>query len=669
MENKKNLYLFQFNYSYGNDIFIPYSIGILWSYVKQFKVITDHYDNKEFTFMRDVPEIIVSKLVNPKVCAFSCYVWNWEINLKVSILIKNMYPDCLIVFGGPHVPDNLEKDFFEKYPSIDITVHGEGELTFYDILEENLKKEGTKDFQKIQGTTFNNKKGTIKLCERRERVKDINSIPSPYLSGVFDEILKLTQYNFQPTWETNRGCPYSCKFCDWGSSLVTKIKSFDMKRLENEIKWFGEHKISFIFGADANFGIMKRDIELAKKLASEKRKNGFPEKFRVAFAKMSSDRVFEIAKILNNEKMDKGITLSVQSMDTTTLAAVKRKNMKFDSLSQFIVDYQKENIPTYTELIMAMPGETYESFKRGIDRLLDAGIHNSLSIYDCGILPNAPMNDTEYKKFHKLKITRVPIFLNHSVPGGDPVQEYEDIVSGTSTMSEEDYIKSHIFSWIIQTCHTLNLTQFIAVYFKNISGLEYSVFYTELVSFANDNPDTIIGKELLLVYAKINSTLQGKSRDIVLEEFSNITWAMDEASYLRISKNIDLFFLELKEFINLMKEKHLIKTSNQIIDEIITYQESIIVKWTKSGNNEIYLSYPLHKFYRAMLIKEPFKLEKGKFKVKILDDLNFSGDKKRYAKEVIWWGRKGGQFIYKNIEETEVPIGSVINSVSTPNYS
>lgn len=649
MSLKNNIYFFQFNFSYGNEVFIPYSVGILWAYAKSFREINDRYLNKGFIFERDRPDKIVSKLENPKICAFSCYIWNWQINLEVSKIIKKKYPECLIVFGGPHVPRNMDNLFLYN-PSIDIAVYGEGEITFYEILCEFLKPHDYRDLGNISGASFNTRSGTIKPFVVRERINDIDCIPSPYLSGVFDELLNL-DYNFQPIWETNRGCPYSCKYCDWGSSDVTKIKLFDTKRLEEEIKWFGKNKLSFLFGADANFGILPRDLDLARMLVAEKKKTGYPDKFRVSFAKQSSERVFEIAKILNNEKMDKGITLSVQSMNQQALSAIKRKNLKFDSLSNFFIKYQKEGIPTYTELIMALPGETYNSFKDGFNDLFNSGIHNSLIVYDCALLPNAAMNDSGYKSTHGIKTTRVPVFLNHSVPDKNSVKEYEDIITSTNTMPESDYIKATQFAWAIQTFHILNLTQFIAIFMNDIYHLQYSTFYEEILLFARSNEDCLIGGELKFINNKTKKMLLGESRDIVLEEFSDISWAKDEASYLRISKNLDQFFIELILFINEINKKYGLNIENTIIDEIIRYQELIIVKWKEKGDKEILVSYPYHSYYTSKLVNKSFDLAKGKYSIKVVDDFNFDSDMKRYAKEIVWWGRKGGKFIYQNIEE------------------
>ena len=90
-------------------------------------------------------------------------------------------------------------------------------------------------------------------------------------------------------------------------------------------------------------------------------------------------------------------------MDPETLLTIKRSNLKYDTLSAFIKRYQSEGIDTYTEVILGLPGETYKSFKDGIESLLEASAHDSLWIYRCSVLPNAPMNDLDYKTKHKIK--------------------------------------------------------------------------------------------------------------------------------------------------------------------------------------------------------------------------------------------------------------------------
>ena len=92
-------------------------------------------------------------------------------------------------------------------------------------------------------------------------------IPSPYLAGYFDEIVdEMREQGLEPyaLWETNRGCPYSCTFCDWGSATMTKVRKFSLERAKAEAKWFSDKKIKAVYNCDANFGIFPRMRKLQK---------------------------------------------------------------------------------------------------------------------------------------------------------------------------------------------------------------------------------------------------------------------------------------------------------------------------------------------------------------------------------------------------------------------
>jgi radical SAM superfamily enzyme YgiQ (UPF0313 family) len=58
--------------------------------------------------------------------------------------------------------------------------------------------------------------------------------------------------------ETNRGCPFSCTFCDW--SLTKKIVEYPLARVEAELAWVVDHGLTHVMLADANFGIRPRDL-------------------------------------------------------------------------------------------------------------------------------------------------------------------------------------------------------------------------------------------------------------------------------------------------------------------------------------------------------------------------------------------------------------------------
>lgn len=629
----KNVYLSQVNNTYGKNAFLPYSVGLLQAYALKNQTICDNFDFKGFIYLREPLDEVMSRLEHPDVFGLSCYIWNWNYSTSLAKYVKSMYPNCLIVLGGPHVP-NHEDLFFQTHPYVDILVHYEGEITFSEILLERLKN--SPDYSQINGISINID-GKLLRTSPRSRMNQLDEIPSPYLCGIFDQLIQ-DPYDFHASQESNRGCPFSCSFCDWGSNILAKVKAFSTERLIDELQWFADHKIDLIYNCDANFGILPRDIDLVKKMVEMKKQFGFPNKFRAAYAKNSNETVHQIAKILNEANMNKGITLSFQSMNDETLKIVKRKNIKIDNFKEIMKQYRIDNIATYSEIIIGLPGETYDSFANGLNTLIDCGQHESIQIYNCEVLPNSEMNSPEYKKLHDIKTTHTPVLFFHGTPSKDPYQEYYDLVISTAALPHKDWLKCHQLSWIIQCLHCLSLTQCIAV-FANSCGINYRTFYESLLDFANNYPQTQLGQITKYVTELFEGISQGKEWGIVDDRFGNIVWPPEEGAFLKLIINKDLFYEEIKPHVKL--------ADNSVLDDVFTYQKAMVISPFQEQKIKIELSCDLHKFLQqsylgndVQLIKEPVRYE-----IKAQNYQNLE----EYAREVVWYNRKGGKFLYSEV--------------------
>ena len=77
-------------------------------------------------------------LQNPEVLGLSCYIWNIELVHKISRLIKEILPNCIIVLGGPEI--SFEEDF-SQCSFVDYIIRGAGEIAFASLINE-IKKTG-----------------------------------------------------------------------------------------------------------------------------------------------------------------------------------------------------------------------------------------------------------------------------------------------------------------------------------------------------------------------------------------------------------------------------------------------------------------------------------------------------------------------------------------------
>ena len=177
----------QFNYQYFGQIHFPFSIALLVAYLKSQKNINQSCKfHKTFVF-RDKVDDYIKQCKNTDVLLCSCYVWNWEITTHLAKEVKKLNPNCTIIFGGPQVPRQSE-GFFEKYPFVDIIVHGEGEYIIKNIFNAYLKDKDYSNVKGIETKLFKN--------QPESRINDFEELPSPYLTNlVWDLVEKRKGYN------------------------------------------------------------------------------------------------------------------------------------------------------------------------------------------------------------------------------------------------------------------------------------------------------------------------------------------------------------------------------------------------------------------------------------------------------------------------------------------
>lgn len=461
--------------------FVPYAYGTLRSYCEQNPTIYEEYQWIPPIWRFEPIVEILQRIREPAILCASCYVWNHNHHCAIAQRIKQKFPQCRVIFGGPHVPvDN--SSYFQDHPYVDILVHNEGELSLEALLVEFLK--GNPSLENIPGLSIN-QKGTCQHTKGSSSLPKDLPIPSPYLEGVFESFFaEIT--SCIALWETNRGCPYSCSFCDWGVRTRNRLRLHSFDKAAQEIEYIARNKIEDIYITDCNFGILKRDLEFAKLLVQARNTHGYPHRVRIQFAKTSNDTVFEISRLLHENNMLWGTTLSMQSADMDVLQAVHRKQIGIEHYKALKKRYDKQGIPTYTELILGLPTESLDSFVNGICSLFEIGIHNDIRVFELNLLPNAPISRPENRKYYRLQTGIRPIRLVK--PG--QVREDVELVFATNSMSAVDWVYCFVFAEFIQALHNGGYTQFLARYLYQERKIPYRNFYQGLLHKAMYSDNT-----------------------------------------------------------------------------------------------------------------------------------------------------------------------------------
>lgn len=621
------------NSQYGNSVYFPYAAGSLIAYAFRNESIKSEYSFKGFVYKKIDIDKAAESLQTPFFVGFSCYVWNYEYNKALAKKIKEKYPQCKIAFGGHQV--NRDSDIL-KTDYVDYCLFGEGEEIFKKLLLSFIGRESVENIPNI----MYKKDGEIIFTEKI-RV-DIPERVSPYIEGYFDELVENEELEFSAILETNRGCPNKCAFCDWGNEKA-KVRLYDIETVRAEIDWMSEKRIEYCYCADANFGLFERDEDIIEYMIEKHDENGFPEKFQATYSKNNSETVFRINKRLNDAGMCKGATLSFQSLHQHVLDNIYRKNMPLESFHELMSLYNKNGIGAYSEIILGLPGETYESFRDGIEQLLEGGQHMSINFFNCELLMNSIMNDPEYMKKYEIEYAVTEQHQYHVVPNRKDITEFSRIVVSTSTMSKEMWIKSNIFAVFVRAFHNLGLLQCLAIYLYHEKKIKYSDFYSDLILYAQKNPESICGKIHLWLEEKYKEVLNNSGSLTCTEEaYGELTWPLDEGAFLKAMKDRDVFYEETKAFF----EKYF--DDKELFENLLSYQKNI-VKNPYSKGTVLSLNYDFYSYFSNIYGNTYKPLEKRKHSIKI-DSSDTPSDLPEYAKRVVWYGRKGGQNIIKKIE-------------------
>lgn len=402
---------------------------------------------------------------------------------------------------------------------------------------------------------------------------------------------------------------HNCTFCDWGSNTNAKIMSFPDERLLAELTWFADHKIEHIYCADANWGILPRDMDLTRKIATQRRERGYPRSWFVNYPKNSTKKIFDLAKLLHDEGLCRGATLSMQSYDEQTLVNIHRGNIKLSTYRELQKLYNDAGVPTYTELIVPLVGETLESFCAGVDTAIDAGQHNGLFIYLCRVLPGTGMAEPSYRKKFGITTIQVPIQANHAdLDADDGVAEYEETVVQTDAMPMKDWLTALRVSWFVITFHQMKMAYFPLEWLRSL-GVTVTQFARWFVD--PNNWDTSNKSLLLVEMHRVASYLSSlvNAHPVVprdgIDRFQPIRWPLDEATWLALSVDRDSYFAEMREVVTEYCEKHHIKCDTSCEAAWIE-QKTRLVHWATD---------PVYK------------------------------DPAEFAKHRVWFGRRGGSFL------------------------
>ena len=641
----KKIGLSQINNSFSGANYLPYAAGLLQAYAEAHCPVICEYEFLEPLFRRIPVSEAVAQFADADILGFSLYVWNVKLSLAIARQLKERRPEVLVVCGGPQVPDQAE-GFLAENPFVDLVIHSEGEQTFCDL----LALPPSRDFSGLPGVSFRAPDGTVVTTAKRDRLREIDTIPSPYLSGVFAPLMqRLPDMEWLALWETNRGCPFACTFCDWGSATQTKVLQFGMERLEKELTWFSDTKIEFIFCCDANFGILPRDVEIARIAAQRKSATGYPKALSVQNTKNATERAYLTQKILADAGLNKGVTLSMQSLSMTALTNIKRQNISLDTYDELHRRFTKDGVVTYSDLILGLPGETFDSFAEGVSILIENGQHNRIQFNNLSVLPNAEMGSGEYQKTYGMELVKSKILNMHGSfeLAVDGIEETQDLVVATTAMPRADWRKTRAFAWMTALLHFDKLMQIPLILLHQITSVRYrDVISAYLDVEAGEFPLLAEIRDHFLRRAAVIQ--DGGPEYFYSAEWLGIWWPDDEYILVELatSQRLDLFYEEAGRLAHRILDSNGGSAFGDVLADAIRANRALIKLPFQNDAPVIELNSNVLDVYFGVTNGVVLPLEIRKTAYRIDRSKQAWSDWQSWCREVVWWGNKKGAYIY-----------------------
>lgn len=393
----------------------------------------------------------------PDALGLSNYAWNEELSLSFARYAKKRNPATLTLLGGPNWPlvSSVQEEYLRTRKHVDAFVEGptyEGEQAFLNLIERFVdvgqSVEGIYDGP-VEGVAWiHPQTNEFQKAPELERIRDLDSIPSPYLSGLMDPFFDTGYF---PLLQIARGCPFTCAFCNSGVRGNNKAYAHSVENVIADLDYIAKRvkpEVTLCF-ADDNFGMYERDVEIADHIGRLQRDHDWPRYIRTTTGKNRGERIIRVMRKVNGALP---MTSAVQSLNPEVLKNIKRDNIKLETYQELQEELRSLGMQSYGELILCLPGETKASFMDSVEKLLDSG-SKRISAHQLMLLHGAELSNPDSRERFGFKTRHRVVARNIGDYTDEPIIEVEEMVVETPEFSYADYLDTRVFHLLVTIFH------------------------------------------------------------------------------------------------------------------------------------------------------------------------------------------------------------------------
>lgn len=381
-----------------------------------YNVNSQHFDTDAV-----IHDIFASGPNEHTLLGIGAFVWN-EMNLQdiLSKLHNYNFPGKILL-GGPQVSyatANLE----EYYPLVDIFCRGYAENA---VLELVTSSTNDKPFPIIGGIVY---KGLPDMKE--QATCNLETLSSPFLDGTVPPQRFLR-------WETQRGCPFRCSFCQHRESDLPTASTLQTRqplkssRILEEVEWLTKKQVTDIAVIDPTFNAGPNYLEVMNSFIHHQFQGKLALQCRF---EMIKDNFLEKVVQLNTLGAKVVLEFGLQTVNKNEAKAIQRPN-QMKRVEDSIVKLKAMNIEYEVSLIFGLPLQTLSSFMESINFCLNHRVP-VIKAWPLMILRGTPLDTNMVREAYGLK--EMSISASDEI---DRVQVNIPHVVSSSTFSYEEWVK------------------------------------------------------------------------------------------------------------------------------------------------------------------------------------------------------------------------------------
>lgn len=277
--------------------------------------------------------------------AIGVYVWSDPLILAVTKALRRR-ARVRIILGGPQIsyaPPGIAR----SYPDADVFVRGFAEAAICELVEDPARP-------RVAGVVY---RGGFDHGHQAQL--EFGATPSPWLEGV----VAVEPGGFL-RWETQRGCPYRCSFCQHREAGNTPPRfQTNESRIAAEIQLFADREVGEVAVLDPVFNsAIAGDRDRATRILARFGAAGFRGRLSLQCRPELTDADFLDACA----NLDTQLEFGLQTTERAEWGPIRRGN-KLELVDAALRGCQSRGIDHQVSLIFGLPGQTLASFERSVE--------------------------------------------------------------------------------------------------------------------------------------------------------------------------------------------------------------------------------------------------------------------------------------------------------------